>query len=192
MNARVTGRRTTDGFAGGPAELPLRLTVRRIRLRSLVRFGLGFGWLVSLPLALAISASATWLLRELWVTLAAWAPWTPWPPGQTVLGVPLPTPELRPRELLHVERLYQILTPLGHQPVLATLLGTVALTALGGLLTTLGLLIAGGAYNAFAGLTGGIEVDLAPREPGPYRARLGPSSETNVAGRFTDRAELDW
>lgn len=166
---------------------PARLAVRRVRLRSLVRVGCTVGWLVSLLPALLLSAASVWVLQNVWSTLGAWAPWSPWTPGQRIGGVTLPTPEFRPREVLRVERFYQLLTPVGEHPWLATLLGAIGLTVLGGLVITLVLLLAGLGYNLFASATGGIEFDLAPQAAPRSR---GSASE-RARWEDTDPDDLD-
>ena len=144
------------------------MTVRRVRLRSVARVGCSLGWLISLLPALLVSALAVWVLHGIWSTLHGWTPWTPWAPGQRIGGIPLPAPpEFRPREALHVEDIYRLLEPVGQHPFVATALGTLALTLLGGALLALVFLLAGAGYNAFARFTGGIEFELAPRSDGP-------------------------
>lgn len=142
----------------------LRMAVGRVRLRSVVRVGFSIGWIVSLLPALIVSAVATWSLANIWRTLNGWTPWTPWPTNTRIAGFTLPTPEFRPREALHLERFYQLLTPLGHHPVLGAAVGTVALTILGGILFAAIAILAGIGYNLFARATGGLEFELVSRE----------------------------
>lgn len=136
-----------------------RARIGRISLRGLARFGAGCGWILSLPFALATSLIGVWAARGLWSWLDALAPWTPWPPGQSLGGIALPAPELRPRELLQVERLYLLLTPVERHPTAAVLIATLLLTAAGALAfiaTTIG---SGLLYNLFARIAGGLEVE---------------------------------
>src|SRR5215208_6912113 len=93
-----------------PAALPSagRLTVRRVRLRSVARVGCSLGWLISLLPALLTSALAVWVLHGIWSTLNGWTPWTPWPRDTRLGPFALPTPEFRPREALHLEGIYRL------------------------------------------------------------------------------------
>jgi hypothetical protein len=165
---------------------PMRLAVRRVRLRSLARVGLSIGWLVSLPPALLASAGLTWLARRVWSTLDGWEPWMPWPANTRVGPITLPTPEFKPREALQVEGLYQWLEPLARHPWLGGLLVTLALTALGGLLVALTLTLAGAGYNLFARATGGLELELAPR---PSHRRYSDPPPAHFTPRVTRRVE---
>ncbi len=164
-----------------------RLTVRRVRLGSVARVGCSLGWLISLLPAILTSALAAWVLHSIWSTLNGWTPWTPWPRDTRLGPFALPTPEFRPREALQVEGIYQFLEPVGQHPFVATLLGALALTLLGGALLALIFLLAGAGYNAFARLTGGIEFDVTPAGGRPERP--GPGDPTRR--RPTD-AEHDW
>ena len=177
----------TSAHLPRPVESRARLTVRRVRLGSLARVGCSLGWLISLLPAVVVSAVSVWILRGIWATLAGWTPWTPWPAGQRIAGFALPTPEFRPREALRVEGLYQLLEPVGQHPVIATLLGTLGLTFLGGVLFALVLLLAGAAYNVFARFIGGIEVELAPRPAPPALPGSRPAARD-----WRDDSELQW
>jgi hypothetical protein len=172
-----------------------RLTLRRVRLRSVARVGCSLGWLISLLPALLTSALAAWVLHNIWLTLNGWTPWRPWEPGQRMAGIPLPTPpEFRPREALRVEGAYQFLEPVGQHPFVATLLGALALTLLGGALLALIFLLAGAGYNTFARLTGGIEFDVAPTGGRPERPAPGDPRHRRPADaeRDWDETELQW
>ena len=171
------------------------MAVGRVRLRSLARVGFSIGWIVSLVPALLASALLAWVLHGVWGTLDGMTPWTPWAPDTRILGVTLPTPEFRPRDALHLNRLYGALAPIGQHPFIGAGLGTLALTIIGGLLFTAISVLAGLAYNLFAGVTGGIEFELVPREPlqrtRPAGRRHGarPADEDQ---QWEDEADLRW
>lgn len=150
MNATAGHRRT-----GGSTSL----RVTRLRLGGLIRLSVGCGWMLCLPGALVAGMLTVWAGRTVWLWLDALAPWTPWPSGQSVGGIALPAPELRPRELLQLERAYQLLTPLQQHPVLAVLALTALLTVVGAILFTLATVAGGLLFNLFARLTGGLEVE---------------------------------
>ena len=170
------------------------MTVRRVRLRSVARVGCSVGWLISLLPAIIASALAVWVLHGIWTTLNGWTPWSPWEPGQRMAGIPLPNPPVfRPREALRVEGVYQFIEPVGRHPFVATLLGALALTLLGGALLALIFLLAGAGYNTFARLTGGIEFELSPSggrsmHPAPDDSRHRRSD----AEHDWDDADLQW
>lgn len=163
------------------------MAVRRVRLRSLARVGFSIGWLISLLPSLVLSAFAAWALHGIWGTLDGWTPWTPWDPDTRVGPITLPTPEFRPREALRVEGFYRMLEPIGRRPVLGALLGTVALTAIGGGLVALTMILAGVGYNLFSRFTGGLEFELVPRTP-PRRHAV---QRVDHAGARTKRGEWD-
>ncbi len=186
-------RRTAENTGSVPSAG--RLTVRRVRLRSVARVGCSLGWLISLLPAILISALAVWVLHNIWFTLNGWTPWRPWEPGQRIAGIPMPNPpEFRPREALRVEGAYQFLEPVGQHPFVATLLGALALTLLGGLLLALIFLLAGAGYNAFARLTGGIEFDVTPTGGRPERPAPGDPRHRRQADaeQDWDETELQW
>lgn len=168
------------------------MALGRVRLRSVARVGFSIGWCVSLLPALIASALVAWVLHGIWGTLDGWTPWSPWAPDTRILGIALPTPEFRPREALHVDGIYRALAPIGHHPFIGGALGTLALTALGGLLFTLVALLAGLAYNLFARVTGGIEFELVPC--GPARRARTPRIAERAATRRPGRrpADEDW
>lgn len=176
---------------GRTLEPPARMTIRRVRLRSLARVGFGLGWLVSLLPALLVSAVGVWLLHGLWGIIDGWSPWRPWSADLRIAGLTIPSPELRPRELLHVERLYQLLGPIGHHPYLATAGGAVALTIVGGIVFACALLLAGIGYNTFSRVTGGIEFELAPRQERPLVGQRG-RRDSRPADEWRDNTDLDW
>lgn len=167
----------------------LRLAVRRVRLRPLVRVGFGFGWIASIVPAFLFSIILVWVLHGIWATLDGWTPWTPWSPDTRILGAQLPTPEFRPREALGLNGLYRALTPIGRHPFLGAALLTLALTFCGEIGITLGLLVVGLAYNRFAWLTGGIELEVVER-PTPRGAAR--SRGANRAARGGDDPRDDW
>lgn len=169
---------------------PVRLAVRRVRLRSVARVGFSIGWIISFLPALIASVLGAWALRGTWNTLDAWAPWQPWAPGTRIAGVTLPTPEFRPREALHLEALYEMLAPIGRHPVLGAVLGTLALTVLGGLLVAAMMLLAAIGYNLFSGFTGGLEFELAPRPV--RRPRSGAAPRAARPGRRTAGDGSGW
>jgi hypothetical protein len=196
VNRQTLGRSTPalGTRPGAPFAAPSRMTVRRVRLRSLARVGFGLGWLLSLLPAILVSALGVWVLHGIWGTLNGWTPWTPWPPGQRVAGFTLPTPEFRPREALRVEDLYHWLTPVGQHPLLAVVIGAAVLTLVGGIVVALALLLAGAGYNVFARATGGIEFELAPRPEYPAPPAGHRSGARDDADRrdWRDDAELEW
>lgn len=151
-----------------PSELaregPMRLAVGRVRLRSVARVGFSIGWIVSLIPSLLTSAIAAWILQGIWGTLDGWTPWSPWSPNTRIAGFTLPTPEFRPREALHVDGFYERLAPIGHHPLIGAVLGTLALTIIGGVIFAIILIMAGWAYNLFALLTGGLEFEMVSRD----------------------------
>ncbi len=161
---------------------PLRMAVGRVRLRSVARVGFSIGWIISLIPALITSGLVTWILYNIWRTLNGWTPWTPWPTNTRIAGFALPTPEFRPREALRVDGFYQSLGPLGQHPFLGAILGTVALTIIGGLLFALIALLAGFVYNLFARATGGLEFELVSRE----RRRPLPAARANGTPRLAN------
>ncbi len=184
-----------DLDAGGP----LRMAIGRVRLRSVARVGFSIGWIISLIPALITSGIVTWILYNIWRTLNGWTPWTPWPSNTRIAGFTLPTPEFRPREALRVDGFYQFLGPLGQHPLLSAVLGTVALTIIGGILFALIALLAGFAYNLFARATGGLEFELVSRErrrPLPATRPAGtprPASFTRADGkRARAREDDEW
>ncbi|MDP9374563.1 MAG: hypothetical protein M3Q65_19360, partial [Chloroflexota bacterium] len=144
------------------------------------------GWIISFLPALLASVLVAWILHGIWGTLDGWTPWSPWAPNTRIAGFTLPTPEFRPREALRVEGLYQMLEPVGRRPVVAVLLGTVALTAIGGGLVALTMILAGAGYNFFSRVTGGIEFELAPGRG--RRARPAP----RAGARREREEEWDW
>ena len=158
---------------------PLRMAVGRVRLCSVARVGFSIGWIVSLIPALLTSGIVTWILYNIWRTLNGWTPWTPWPSNTRIAGFTLPTPEFRPREALRVEGFYQFLGPLGQHPIVSAILGTVALTIVGGILFAVIALLAGFVYNLFARATGGLEFELVSRE----RRRPLPAERPNGTPR---------
>jgi hypothetical protein len=171
----------------------MRMAVRRVRLRSLARVGFSIGWIISLLPSLVLSACAAWALHGIWGTLDGWTPWTPWDPGTRVGPITLPTPEFRPREALRVEGLYQMLEPIGRRPVLGAILGTVALTAIGGGLVALTMILAGLGYNLFSRFTGGLEFEMVPRAPSPRRASRRPEDAApRTRGDEWDDTDLQW
>jgi hypothetical protein len=185
------------------SEGPTRLAIGRVRLRSLARVGFSIGWVISLLPALIASALAAWVLHGIWGTLDGWTPWTPWNPSTNVGPFSLPPPpEFRPREALRVEGLYRALAPLGHHPVAGTVLGTLVLTVLGGLLFALILFLAGCVYNLFARATGGIELEVVSRDrrravPAGKSGQPGPRRRSSRGGReeewfLEDETELRW
>lgn len=166
-----------------------RLAVGRVRLRSLARVGFSIGWIVSLLPSLIASALIAWVLHGIWNTLDGWTPWRPWSAETRILGVQLPAPEFAPREALRLEGLYRRLEPIGQHPFIGAALGTLALTLLGGLVVTLVMMLAGVAYNLFAGITGGIEFELVERPArGGTRVDRGRAPGTDD----WDEAELRW
>ncbi len=190
MNRQVGTHPAIAPSAAAPREQgqgPVRMSVRRVRLGSLARVGFSIGWIISFLPALLASVLVAWILHGIWGTLDGWTPWSPWAPNTRVAGIPMPAPpEFRPREALRVEGFYQMLEPIGRRPVVAVLLGTVALTAIGGGLVAVIMILAGAGYNFFARATGGIEFELAPG-----RGCRGRPIPHTSAGR--ERAEgWDW
>src|SRR5688500_2585191 len=103
MNRRTVSRpREKKGEVARPQSNrgALRLTVRRVRLRSVARVGFSIGWLISLLPALIASIVGAWALHNVWRALNGWDPWTPWARDTRIAGFTLPTPEFRPREAL--------------------------------------------------------------------------------------------
>ncbi len=191
--AMLAGPGSPEVAARGPG--PLRLSVRRIRLGSLARVGFSIGWLICFLPALLTSAIGAWILHGIWSTLDGWTPWHPWSPNTRIGGFTLPTPEFRPREALRVEGLYQLLEPLGQHPFIAALLGTVALTAIGGGVVALTMLLAGAGYNLFARVTGGLEFEMTPSRRGRgARAAPGGGSARNRGDGWDweEDADLQW
>lgn len=160
----------------------LRLTVRRVRLRSVARVGFSIGWLISFLPSLIASIAGAWALHNVWRTLNGWDPWTPWARDTRIAGFTLPTPEFRPREALRVEGFYQFLEPIGQHPFLGAFLGTVALTALGGAVVALTMLLAALGYNLFSAATGGLELEVT--SPRPHDPQRGPD--------WDEDADLQW
>ena len=174
----------------------VRLSVRRVRLRSLVRIGFGFGWIASLVPAILTSIALVWVLHGIWTTLDGWKPWTPWSPDARVLGAPLPAPpEFAPREVLRLNGLYRALSPVGHHPVIGAVLIAVVLTFGGEVVLTAGLLAAGIAYNRFARRLGGLELEVVER-PARRTPRLGGTNRARANGDDPpdawDEARLRW
>ena len=162
----------------------MRLAIGRVRIGSVARVGFSIGWIISLIPALLTSGIAAWILNGIWNTLDGWTPWTPWNPDTRIAGFALPTPEFRPREALRVEGLYTMLAPIGQHPYVGAALGTIALTIVGGIIFALIFILAGWAYNLFAHLTGGLEVEMVPRGPRrPRAAELAPGSRPSRAPR---------
>jgi hypothetical protein len=176
---------------------PLRVAVGRVRLRSVARVGFSIGWIISLIPALLTSGIVTWILYNIWRTLNGWTPWTPWPSNTRIAGFTLPTPEFRPREALRVDGFYQFLGPLGQHPLLSAVLGSVALTIVGGILFAIIALLAGLVYNLFARATGGLEFELVSRErrrPLPAARPDGPPrlpGDARTRGKRTRAREED-
>lgn len=171
---------------------PLRMAVRRVRLRSVVRVGFSVGWIISLLPALIVSAITAWALQGIWSTLDGWTPWTPWPANTRIATFTLPTPEFRPREALRVEGLYQLLAPIGHHPLLGAAAGTVVLTIIGGVLFAVIAILAGGAYNLFARATGGLEFELVRRERRPEVAAPTGRTRREEEWALEDETPLRW
>lgn len=188
MSRRTVSRdygQTPEPASLVPFQEPQRIAVRRVRLRSVARVGFSLGWIVSFLPALLASGIAAWVLHGIWSTLDGWTPWTPWSPNTRIAGFTLPAPEFRPREALQVEGLYQLLEPVGRHPVMGAFLGTLALTALGGLLFAMIMILAGLGYNLFAGVTGGIEFEFASR---PTRHRPASAGESG----WDEETDLQW
>lgn len=74
----------------------------------------------------------------------------------------MPAPELRPRELPQLERVYSLLAPTQHQPVAVFIVSAVTPAAVGSLSFTAVALCAGLVYNLFATVTGGIDCEVTP------------------------------
>ncbi|HEX5506327.1 MAG TPA: hypothetical protein VFW96_27165 [Thermomicrobiales bacterium] len=183
------GGRAGAGEPGGAGEwAPIRLTVRRVRLRALAGTGLVVGLAASVLPAILLGALGVALARRFWLTLDAWTPWRPWPADERIMGIRLPNIEYRPREALHVEGVYRQLAPVAHHPFASALLLTLALIALGGLLGACALWVGGLAYNRLARVTGGIQLEAtAPRDArAARRQRLAGREEAR------DDIELRW
>lgn len=183
------GGRAWTGEPGGAGEwTPIRLTVRRVRLRALAGTGLVVGLAAGVPPAVVVSALGVALVRRFWLTLDAWTPWRPWPADERIMGIRLPDIEYRPREALHVEGLYHQLAPVAHHPFVSAVLLALALIALGGLLGACAFCAGGLAYNRLARLTGGIQLEatVPPGARAARRRRL-PGGEDE-----RDDVELRW
>jgi hypothetical protein len=167
---------------------PMRLAVGRVRLGPLARAGFSMGWLAVFLPAMLGSGLTVYVLHGIWRTLDRMEPWTPWPRDTRILGAKLPTPEFDPRAVLRLNGFYDALTPVGHHPFLSALLGTLALMLLGGLVVALTVVLLGLAYNLFARLTGGIEVELTP--PAAGRAVRTPHAGEQAVS--FDEADLRW
>ena len=186
MNERQLPPTSVTGAAGERA--PMRLAVGRVRLGPLARAGFSMGWLAALLPAALTSGVAVYVLHGIWRTLDRMEPWTPWPRDTHILGAKLPTPELDPRDVLRLNGLYHALTPVGHHPFVSALLGMLALMLLGGLIVALTVVLLGMAYNLFARLTGGIEVELTP----PVAGRAASAARTGDRAVSFDEADLRW
>lgn len=132
-----------------------------------------------------------WAGRAMWAWLDGLAPWSPWPRGQSAGGIALPTPELRPRELLQLERAHQLLTPLQQHPALAVLALTALLTVVGAALFTLATVAGGILFNLFARLTGGLEVEVAALSS-PLELDSGADANEIGDRYLPDPDELTW
>lgn len=177
-----------DEFGEDAIDRPMRLAIGRVRIGSVARVGFSIGWIVSLIPALLTSGVVAWILHGIWSTLDGWTPWTPWSPNTRIAGIALPTPEFRPREALRVEGLYTMLAPLGQHPYLGAALGTIALTIVGGTIFAIIFILAGWAYNLFAHVTGGLEVEMVPRGPRrPRAAEIAPGPRAPRAPRAPRR-----
>ncbi|HEU5330947.1 MAG TPA: hypothetical protein VFU78_22830 [Thermomicrobiales bacterium] len=186
MNERHSQLASATGVAGEPA--PMRLAVGRVRLGPLARAGFSMGWLAALLPAAVGSGLTAYVLHGIWRTLDRMEPWTPWPRDTHILGAKLPTPELDPRDVLRLNGLYHALTPVGHHPFLSALLGMLVLMLLGGLIVALTVVLLGMAYNLFARLTGGIELELTP----PVAGRAARAAQTGERAVSFDEADLRW
>lgn len=167
------------------------LRVRRLRVGNLAKFGAGCGWLAGAPFGVAASLASVWLARIVWSWLDALRPWSPWPSGQTLGGITLPTPELHPRELLQLERVYNLLSPAQHQPVPVFVAVAVSLAIVGGLLFAAAALGAGLIYNLFAAVTGGLEFEVTPVAARRAPDAAGRPVDGEVAVR-PDPDQLEW
>ncbi len=170
------------------ANLPTRMVIRRVNHRSLLRVGMSLGWVISFIPALIISSSIAWIAHGIWKTLDGMTPWRPWDPNTKIAGFALPTPEFRPREALNVDSLYQTLAPIGAHPFLGAIAGTILLTIIGGIIVAIIFLLAGIAYNVFALITGGLELEMAPRR---QRRSAINTSRTTRRGSQRRQSRLD-
>lgn len=194
MADRRAGAAVGRGEGGAPETK--FLTIRRVRVRSLVRLGFRLTWIASAVPAVLAAIVLTWALHGIWATLDGWQPWTPWSPDARILGAPLPQPpEFRPREALRLNGLYRALEPIGRHPFLGGAALAVALTLLGQAGSLIGRALAGLAFNRFARLIGGIEFEVIERparrpagRPAGPRARRG---DPPPPGEW-DEAELRW
>jgi hypothetical protein len=172
----ATGREAASEVQTG------RVVLGRVRPGSLMRVAFKIGWFASLAPSLIASMILVWVLHGTWSTLHGWDPWTPWAPDTRILGAPLPTPEFKPRESLHVEGLYRALGPFGQHPFFAVILCTLLFTVFGGLFCAVWVVSIGLTYNRFIGSLGGIEFELIER----------PARGTPSARRSRGEKPEDW
>lgn len=180
---------TTSGHQ--PPDGTARLRVKRLRIGGLTRLSAGCGWMLCLPGAFIAGILTVWSGRTVWSWLDTLAPWSPWPSGQSVGGIALPTPEVRPREFLQLERVYLLLTPVQQHPILAVLAVTAFLTVAGAALITFATVAGGLLFNLFARLTGGLEVEM-----GAVSSRVDPdlAADSSEGGdrNLPDPDALTW
>jgi hypothetical protein len=146
----------------------VKYTVRRVRIRTLFKFGCILGVLNTLGpavAAVAIGHTVAGILRR-W--LESW--------GTTKLELVVTSLELNFLDLLHLSRILDTVRSLDALAWPLLLLGALA-AALGvGFLVALTFVLAGLVYNGVAALSGGVEVTLAPVAEVPLAA--GPATAT--------------
>jgi hypothetical protein len=136
-----------------------RYRVRRVPIRPLLRFGLVLGGGVALPfgcLFALVIAKAISLLRHF---LEGWQRAEYRLLGQTV--------HFDFVQILSLDGVLQTLQTLDQRLGLVAVLALLSITLGAGLVGALLAGLAGGGYNLIAGLSGGIELQLAETEPSP-------------------------
>ena len=150
-----------------------RYTIRRVPIRPLLRFGLVLGGGLALPfgcLFALVIAKAISLLRHF---LEAWQRAEYSLLGQTI--------HLDFVQILNLDGVLQTLQTLDQRLGLVFVLALLSITLGAGLVGALLVGLSGGGYNLIAGLSGGIELQLAEDKPSP----AGPDLPAEAAGEVS-------
>lgn len=139
-------------------KLTVRYTIRRVRIRSLLKYGFVVGAVIAVLPGIVCGVASSAGIRALRAWLESW--------DAIQINLVVTTLEFNLVEVLHLDQVMSRLQSLDQWGVWLVLLLALGTTLLAGLAAALISGLAGLAYNGIARLSGGIQVE-AESEAGP-------------------------
>lgn len=153
-------------------KLTVRYTIRRVRIRSLLKYGFVVGAVIAVLPGIVCGVASSAGIRALRAWLESW--------DAIQINLVVTTLEFNLVEVLHLDQVMSRLQSLDQWGVWLVLLLALGTTLLAGLAAALISGLAGLAYNGIARLSGGIQVE-AESEAGPAGLRAVPAAAERPA-----------